>query len=312
MSERIQYEVVCDQGDECRWLAARNSGIGASEISVLLGESEWMSNLELYYRKIGEDEGERSDNELMLWGRLLEPAIRDEVARRADVTLLDAPARLLRSKVRPWAIATPDAITTPAGEPVEVKNLSHGYDPEGWAVQVPEKYMLQAQHQMLVTGAERCLFGALLWGSRLIWEWIPRDEQRVRHIIAAGDAFWHCVEARTPPPSDGNPGARKVLARRVAELPDGEPVELFESDVGDKLAAFELAKSRHERAVAAEKSAKRQLEATKDELAQALGDTRHGVTSSGWSLRWKTSERRGYTVQPATLHQFEIKPPKEQ
>src|SRR5690606_18938789 len=166
------------------WLTHRNGGVGASEIAILLGASDWGSNLELYYRKLGELKDERSDNELMLWGRLLESAIRDETARRADVQLAEAPCRLLRSTEHPWAIATPDALTTDL-EPVEVKNLSHGYDPEGWAEQIPEKYYLQCQHQMLVVGAQRCLFGALLWGSKLLWEWVPRDEMAIRRIIRA-------------------------------------------------------------------------------------------------------------------------------
>lgn len=305
-SENPPYEIVCTVADESQWLTYRNGGIGASEIAVVLGASEWGSVLELYYRKIGEYRDNRPDNELMQWGRLLEPAIRDETARRADVILLSDPPRLLRSTLHPWAIATPDALTT-AGEPVEVKNLSHGYDPEGWAEQIPEKYYLQCQHQMLVTGAQRCLFGALLWGSKLLWEWVPRDEITIRRIIRAGSEFWDHVERREPPPSDGHPNARKVLARRAT---DPEPVELYESEIGDKLEAwFEAAKA-SQLADAAAKKAKRQRDAMADELAKHLGEHVSGMTSTGWSIRWKTTERRGYTVEPTTIKQLEIKPPR--
>jgi predicted phage-related endonuclease len=208
--------------------------------------------------------------------------------------------------VHHWAIATPDALTTDL-EPVEVKNLSHGYDPEGWAEQIPEKYYLQCQHQMLVMGAERCLFGALLWGSKLLWEWVPRDEFTIRRIIRAGSEFWGHIERREPPPSDGHPNARKALARRAT---DPEPVELYESEIGALLEQwFEAAKA-SQLADATAKKAKRQRDALADELAKHLGDHVSGMTATGWSVRWKTIERRGYEVAPATIKQLEIKPPK--
>lgn len=304
-AERFTY--VCDTADREAWLTHRNSGVGASEIAVLLGESEWGSNVELYYRKRGEiDVPQFEQSEEMLWGLLLETAIRDELARRAEVALASAPPKLLRSVAYPWAMATPDALTE-AGEPVEVKNLTHGYDAEEWAEQIPEKYLLQCQHQMLVTGANRCLFGALLWGSRLVWEWIPRDEDRIRRIIKAGSEFWACVEAGECPTSDGNPRARKVLASLAT---NDEPIELFESEIGTLLDRYETAKETHETIAAKEKRAKRQLEAEKDELAKLLGEHREGITASGWKLRWKKSERKGYVAKPVTIQQFEVHRPK--
>lgn len=302
------FEIVCDSGDREAWLRARNTGIGASEIAVLLGASDWGSNLEMYYRKVGEiAESLVEQTEAMQWGLLLEAAIRDELARRAEVQLLDAPARMLRSIAHPWATATPDAITVD-GEPVEVKNLTHGYDPEAWAEQIPEKYMLQCQHQMLVTGAKRCLFGALLWGSRLVWEWVPRDETRIRAILKAGSEFWGHVERRDPPESDGNPQARKALAKLAT---DEEPVELYESEIAHQLERFRMAKELHELAAGEEKRTRRKLDAAKDELAKQLGTHRCGTTATGWSIRWKTIERRGYTVAPTIVNQLEIQEPKE-
>jgi len=297
------FEVLCNTGDEESWLRKRNGGIGASEIAIVLGVSKWASVLELYARKIGEDTPEHEDHELMLWGRLLEPAIRDELARRAGVTLLEAPPRLLRSKEIEWAIATPDALTV-NWIPVEVKNLCHGYDEAEWAQGIPEQYYLQCHHQMLVTGAPRCLFGALLWGGRLVWEWVDRDEMTIRKIVHAGNKFWfEHVVPQTPPPSDGHPNARKVLALQAT---DEEPVELFEAECGNLFERYEAAKAAHEAAAAAEKKAKRQLEATKDDIAQELGGHRAGFTATGWRMHWKTSERRGYTVEPTAVHSFKI------
>jgi len=304
------YEVVCDTADEAVWLEHRNTGIGASEIAILLGESDWGSNLELYYRKTGQlTEPLKEQTEEMELGKEFEEIARRVVAKRAGVTLHPICPQLCRSLVHPWALATCDAVTS-TRDPVEVKNLNWGFDAEEWSEQIPEKYLLQCQQQMMVLGAERCLFGALLSGSRLIWEWVPRDEQRIRRILHAGAEFWNHVEARTPPPSDGHPHARKVLGRLAANANEAA-LELYESEISEQLRTYEIAKARHESAAAQEKIDRRRLDASKDELAQLLGDFRLGVTSTGWSMRWKTTERRGYTVQPTTVHQFEIKPPKE-
>lgn len=297
------FQVLCNTDDEPQWLTARNSGLGASEIGIVLGVNKWQSILELYARKVGDEAPERDDTELMQWGRLLEAPIRDELARRAGVRLLSDPPRLIQSRTIDWAIATPDAITT-EGEPVEVKNIAHGYDEEEWAAQIPEQYYLQCQHQLLVANAKRCLFGALLWGSRLVWEWVPRDDVTIRRIVHAGTKFWHeNVLARVPPPSDGHPNARKLLALQAT---DEEPIELYESECGRLLERYEEAKAAHAEATALEKKTKRQLDATKDELAQELGGHRVGFTATGWRFQWKTSERRGYTVQPTTIHTFKI------
>jgi len=161
------YETINDPGDSRdAWLARRKSGIGASEISVVLGASGWESILGLYYKKIDDEDPTDDDDraEHLQWGKLLEDAIIAELARRAGVTIA-AREPHLRSMIHTWALATPDAITT-AGEPVECKNIAWGFDEQEWELGIPEKYYLQCQHQMLVCGAERCLFGALLYGSR--------------------------------------------------------------------------------------------------------------------------------------------------
>lgn len=302
------YSVVCDTSDEARWLAARNTGVGASEIAILLGASEWGSNVEIYYRKIGElDEPLREQTEEMRLGQKFESIAREEVALRAGVTLQAQPSKLLRSAIYPWALATADALTTD-GEPVEVKNLNWGFVEDEWAEAIPEKYYLQCQQQMLVTDARRCLFGALVKGSRLVWEWVPRDELAIRRIIRAGEEFWAHVERRECPPSDGHPHARKTLGR-IAK--DEEAIELYESDIGDLVAAYESAKGQHEKADSTAKKAKRQLEVAKDELAKRLGTHREGFTSSGYRLRWKTTNKRGFEVKPTTINTFEVIEPRE-
>jgi len=309
-AEQLQpaFETLNAPGDSrAAWLERRRSGIGASEIAIVLGASEWGSILGLYYSKLEESDPDDNDDpeEYLQWGNLLQDAILGELAKRAGVKIA-AREPHLRSTAHAWMLATPDALTTD-GEPMECKNISYGFDEDDWEVGIPEKYYLQCQQQMAVTGAKRCLFGALLWGSRMLWEWVPRDEAAIARIVKAGSFFWQRVLKREEPPADGHPEGRKILAKlAVVE----QPVELYENDIGDLLGEWqrfdlELANVRQK-----ERQAKRCRDAAADQIAQRMGEHRKAFTATGWSMRWKTSERAGYQVKPTTVNTFEITAPK--
>ena len=162
------YTVATGPERSPEWHELRGTGIGASEIAAVLGESKWASPLTVYLEKIGEMEPEEQ-TEPMLWGLKLERIICDELASRADVAITARSPGLLRSTEHTWALASPDAMTYD-DEPVEAKNLAWGYREDEWEEALPAQYYLQCQQQMLVTGAPRCLFGAVTHGQRLVWE----------------------------------------------------------------------------------------------------------------------------------------------
>ena len=287
--------------DSAAWHERRRDSIGASEIAAVLGCSPWQSRLSLYLLKTDEATPEHDDSELLELGLLLEPAIVAEVARRAGVTIA-ARNPCLRSVLYTWATASPDAVTE-NGEPVEVKNLPFGYDDKTWERGIPEHYWYQCQHQMLVTGARRCLFGVLVGGSKIVWEWVARDEESIRRIVLAGTEFWERVQKLDPPPAEGHPRERLALA---ATATDEAPIELHEADIEDALGAYERSREQrleHEREA---KRLKKLEDAAANQIAQQLGRHSRGFTCTGWDFAWKTTERRGYTVKPSTQKRFVI------
>lgn len=65
------------------WLAARRHGIGASEVSAILGLNPYRSCFEVWAQKMKQREMDDSaSTEAATWGVLLEPVVRTEVARR--------------------------------------------------------------------------------------------------------------------------------------------------------------------------------------------------------------------------------------
>jgi putative phage-type endonuclease len=201
----MSFHVVCHSRDE-HWLEARRSGIGASEISAVLGLDKYTSEVELYLRKTGQapddDAGEAAE-----WGQRLEPVIAAEFGKRTGRTVAMA-GSLLRSVAHPWALATLDAWQMlPDGRewPLEVKLT--GGRARDWEAGVPEYYYPQVQQQLLVTGAKFASIAALLNGTRLVWCDVERDEEMIARIVSEGSRFWSCVTDESVPPPDGSKSA---------------------------------------------------------------------------------------------------------
>ena len=205
------FEVVCSSDDRARWLDLRRTGIGASEIAAVLGESRWKSPLAVYAEKIGES-SEQSDNEAMFWGIRLERPIVEVFGERTGRPV-ESSGQLLRSSEHPWAIATLDARVYPREDrwwPLEAKTSS-AFKAEEWAEGPPREYYLQVQHQMLVTGTPRASIACLLGGQRLVWCDVERDEIEIRRIVHAGRAFWDRLEGRAAPSPDGSESSRAAV-----------------------------------------------------------------------------------------------------
>jgi hypothetical protein len=66
-------------------------------------------------------------------------------------------------------------------------------------------YMPQLQHHLLVTGAEKLIFSAIMGNEEPVWAWVGRSEEWQERLLSDYIAFWALVEqdldpaATTPP-----------------------------------------------------------------------------------------------------------------
>lgn len=218
-----------------RWLAVRRTGIGASEIAMVLGiaPAGWGSPTSLYYRKRGVLP-EVPDNARMLWGRELEATIFRRFLKchpefRAAPHLT---GRLYRSKARPWQLATPDAVVfdkrvgfgldrpiegvrrTTEGWPVLIE-VKTGASKDGWGAEgsdeIPVYYRAQVLQSMDVVGA-RVAWVPVLFNGREYREYrVERDTKDIDILRARGAAFWQLVESGTPPRTDDLEATTKAM-----------------------------------------------------------------------------------------------------
>lgn len=295
------FEVVCSVDDRDAWLAARASGIGASEIAAACGESSWQSPYTLWAAKLGLLP-EKDDTEAMAWGRILEPVVIGEYARRTQ-RHAERQGHLLRSRAYPWALATLDGLTseTFAGArwPLEVKTAS-AFVAEQWDNGPPPAYYLQIQQQMLVTGAKRATSACLLGGQRLVWCDVARDDDAIRRIVARGSAMWRRIQDNEPPPVDGSESTAATLSTLYPDG-DGKAVCLPHTflDVADELEAAKKSK----------KVLSDRIDHLEAIVKEAIGDNTYGALVDGRVFSWASQTREAFTVKETTFRVLRMKNP---
>lgn len=312
--------------DRADWIGARGTGIGSSDAPVILGLSKWKSPVALYYEKRGLREPSHGESEYMEWGLALEPAIiagyeRITKRRVADPTFLfdhfapEVRYTLARDTDLPYLVASPDAAVQPIvdrsaeggldasahevaappvfGEPgvLEVKNVDVSKG-KLWdeAQEPPIEYIVQVQHQLMVTGAQWGSIAALVGGNRFLWADVKRDDELIAMIRKLEVEFWTACLKGEAPPIDGSESTKDVLARlypkdtgEVIQLPE----EAFEWDRQSRLASKTM------------KEAKKQKQEADNKLRAAIGDATVGLLYPNGFLTysWRYQKRKAHQVK---------------
>ena len=301
------YSIACDlPHDDPEWLQVRRSGIGASEMPVLLGASTWGSPLSLWGQKTGRIQLESFElTEPIRWGRKLEPLVIQEFEERTGLQVITE-RRTLRSGEIQWALASLDAWAMAEGGlvqvPLETKAIGVHVAHE-WEEGAPEKYRIQLHQQMLVTGSEIGFIAALIGGQKFVWERVERDPILIRKIIHAGNAFWDLVTSDTQPEADGSDSTKRAL-EAIYGRDDGSTLLLDGIDwidVFDELEAI----SADQKALVARK------ELLENRLKAAIGAASQVVLLNGARVSWKSQKRAAHMVAESEFRVLRRTAPKK-
>ena len=181
------------------WLAAREEGIGASEVAAVVGLSPWDSPFSLYLKKTHQVP-RTEENQAMHLGHLLEPVVATlwEEATGGRTIKASAADIIYQDPEKPWRRVTPDRIAyriSPwSGKKektlVEIKTTTVGFD----ADTIPDNYLAQCQYQMLVTGIHNCDLAWLTSGRYFDYARIEYDEAFAEWLGGEVDKFYNeCV-----------------------------------------------------------------------------------------------------------------------
>ena len=281
---------------ESDWLAARRSGIGASEAAAVLGLVPSRSRVAVWLDKVGLGDPV-VEVERMRWGKRLQRAIADGYVEETGRELLDpGPYVLLRSVRYPFLVASPDyLLRAPALRPdpglLEIKSTS-AWARRDWQEDPPLPYLIQVQAQMLVSGLAWAALAALIGGQELVYTDVPPHDAARDWIVEDLATFWELVKSETPPrPLDGSEATTAALRRLYPTAHPGTAIRLpVEAGAWDEIIV--AGESHIKRLTAA-------VEAARNELRVALGDAETGeLDGVTWTNRVET--RKGYTkvVEP--------------
>lgn len=285
------------------WLEQRRKGIGASDAAVILGLTKWKSPMGLYAEKVGLVPLSQEENDLLEWGKRLEPAIagkyEDETLR---VTTDPGEFTIQKSTDVDFQIATLDRVVV--GTPgvmvgvgagpgaLELKNVIE-FKREDWQDEPPLLYQVQVQHQLAVTGYRWGSIAAIIGGRSFVWSDIPRNERFIALLLQREEEFWRRVVDQRPPPPDGSEATADVIKALYPKEQDGQvvaaPPELIA--YADQLAA---AKLEIKNAEAREREAENMIKAF-------IGEHLGCVLPNGIGYTLKAQTRAAHHVKESTF-----------
>lgn len=252
------------------WLEQRRHGIFATDAATVCGRNPYSSPFDKFQELQGTS-APKVATDAMEWGVLLQPVVGAAWARKKE------------KKVRacPWTywFDHPDIGShydfDVVGEPaiLEVKTASR-YASREWGEedtdQVPEAYMLQAQHEMMCRSPDidRCYLAVLIGGQKLQSYVVERDAEMIADLLRIERRFLADARRGIPPEMDGSEAATAYL-RNLSPHDDESRWDLPD-DVEEMATAYMAAS-------AAVKSATEQKESAANRLRQAMGDHAVGV-----------------------------------
>ncbi len=206
------------------WLVQRQTGIGGSDASAILGFNPWKSTFQLYIDKTSEYV-EEIDNEAIHWGNVLEDVVAEEFTRRTGKKVRRR-NQMFRHKEHDFMIANIDRDVVGEKALLECKT-TNAFNADAWeGEEIPPAYMCQLQHYMAVLDYEKAYIAVLIGGQKFVWKEIERHEEFISLMIEQEKDFWeNHVLAGVPPEIDGSDSASNLLKEMYPE-DNGEIITL--------------------------------------------------------------------------------------
>lgn len=253
--------------DTPEWVAARGTGIGASEAADILGI--YGTPYEWFMRRKGLMPP-REETLPMRLGKAIQPFVIDEYCRATGEDV--GPERMYRSVAWPWMLATPDGNVIRQRKGIEAKSMGgwrarRELGPEG-SDQIPEAYVVQAHHQMAVCGFDSVDFPVIVEGG-LVFFTVPRDEDLIEMIVEETNLAWQRLQSGVAPEPDfENPRTHDALKAVYRAVKKGETVQL----TADVIAKWDAAKLMDKEASALAKAS----DLLKARIIAAMGNAEFG------------------------------------
>ena len=213
-TKKIHFET------EEAWRQYRNTSIGGSDASCILGLNPYKSAYALWAEKSGKVIPEDiSGRESVRLGNDLE----DYVAKRFTEATGKKVRRENNTIIRddmPFAHANYDRLIVGERAGLEIKTTNALHLSKFKNGEFPANYYVQAVHYLMISGLDRWYLAVLVLGVDFKVFTIERDEAEIAALKAAEENFWEMVQTDVPPEIDGSVSTEEALS---ASFPASEP-----------------------------------------------------------------------------------------
>jgi putative phage-type endonuclease len=186
-------KIELEQGSP-EWLAWRKTVITATDASILMGNNPWETPYKCWQRKLGLIE-EKVSNDAMERGKRLEPAARAQFIQDFGIDMIPM---VVESSEFDFLGASLDGISSLGGTLLEIKCGGAKLHDMACRGEIPAYYQDQMQHQLLVTGADKCIYYSYDGNNGVSIEVFP-DPNFKKDFIPKAREFWKCVALNEPP-----------------------------------------------------------------------------------------------------------------
>lgn len=264
------------------WLVARRDYTGSSDTAAILGVSNWQSPYSVWWNKTTTEEPENRTDEILEWGHRLETPLAEKLSE--TLGKLDDPGDfcLFVSREHPWLACTPDRLLYRNGILEAVIELKTAHFAQGriWGERVPEAYMVQVQHQMLVLGVKEAHIAVLVDGYQFAYHPVIAHERMQKLIVRKTKDFWHqYVLTGNAPPPDYSDATRQALAARYPHSNPGT-VDIDDDKIG----------ARYDKLCRVASSIDKRKQAIQNQVKDAIGPNEVAVLPDMSGFSWKESK----------------------
>ena len=216
--------------ERAAWLILRRQGIGSSDAAACLGLSPWQSRYSLWCDKRALTPLD-DDNDRLHWKVVLEEPIWERYAAdNLQTTTMYAGKvlrhHMLRSTEYPFMTANPDGLVI-GREVVEIKT-THSMDAPRWDLGIPEHYVLQCTHLMIVTGERHCILPVMHGNDVPRYFHLDYDPEIADMLVQAELTFWEDVIDNVEPDVDSSEASMHAVRERYRGGVQGYEVEATE------------------------------------------------------------------------------------
>lgn len=254
--------------DEAHWKDLRAQHVGGSEVAALFGEHAQITPFELWHRKAKNiPEPDLSDNERVMWGSILEPAIAAGVSKKRDWTVRKVRRYLSNPEVGLGGSLDYEVVAQANRGPgvLEIKTADWLVAKQWEDGEPPLSYMLQVQSYLALTGRSWGCMAVLVGGNDLRLFEYERRPATIQIIETKVREFWQSIRDGKEPKADFAKDAATVSAL-YASTEEGKIIDLSTSNRAPELIA------NYQKAAADEKDAETRKKAAKSELLTLIED----------------------------------------